>query len=848
MQLPRRAFIIIFVILITSSFSYAQAPLKLNAAEIKQALNKLEVLGTVLHIAAHPDDENSQLIAYMAKERNLRTAYLSMTRGDGGQNLIGTDIREYLGIIRTQELLAARLHDGGEQLFTRMNDFGYSKNPFETFNVWGKDNALADVVWNIRRFKPDVVISRFDTTLVQGGRMHGHHTASARLAMEAFYLANDPSAFPEQLQYVELWQPKTLYWNTYSFGRSFSSPFKEGDEGIFALDLGTYNELLGKSYGEVSAISRTEHKSQSFGSSGSRGENRSLLFLWKGETGAKNDIFSNIDQTWNRVEGGQAVGKLIREANEVFDFENPSTIVPLLMKAREQLLLIEDTYWKKIKLKELDLVIKSAMGLYLEVVARNYSAVPGERVPIYFEAINRSDIDVTLTSIEIPELDRTINISQSLPDNNRLRRNDTLMIGKNTPYSQPYWLVEESELGKYRVNDQMNVGLPENAPALSAVFYLQVDGKPYSYKTGLIHKTTDPVKGEFYRPFIITPPVMASIKEGVLVFPDNEPKMANVVVTSGRDDIKGTIKLALPDGWKSNPAEANYTLSGKNEEQTIAFQVIPPQKQEEAYLGVEATFEGETYDRGFRIIDYDHIPIQTVFPKSNTKVVRVDLKKRGQYIGYIMGSGDVIPESLEQIGYQVTLLDPETITANNLKAFDAVIVGIRAYNVLPRMRMVHPVLMDYVFNGGTVITQYNTSIRNVPLGPYPLEVSRDRVAVEEAEVTVLAPEHPVINGPNKITAKDFEGWVQERGLYFPNKWDDRYTPILSSHDPGEPPRKGGLLATEYGQGNFIYTGYSWFRELPAGVPGAFRIFTNMISIGKDIPEMEPANSLENKKD
>lgn len=835
MQLPKRAFTIIFAILTASTISYAQAPLKMNAAEIKQALNKLEVLGTVLHIAAHPDDENTQLIAYMAKERNLRTAYLSMTRGDGGQNLIGTDIREYLGIIRTQELLAARRHDGGEQLFTRMNDFGYSKNPFETFNVWGKDNALADVVWNIRRFKPDVIISRFDTTLVQGGRMHGHHTASARLAMEAFDLANNPNAFPEQLKYVELWQPKSLYWNTYSFGRSFTSPFKEGDEGIFAVDLGTYNELLGKSYGEVSAISRSEHKSQGFGRTGSRGENRTLMYLWKGEPGTKSDIFSNIDQTWNRVKGGQAVGALIRKANQLFDFENPSTIVPLLMKAREQLMQIEDLYWKELKLKELDLVIKSSMGLYLEVAARNFSAVPGENVPIYFEAINRSDIDVTLTSVEIPELNRTINVNQALLDNSRLRRNDTLLISENMPYSQPYWLVDEAELGRYLVEDQMDVGLPENTPALSAVFNLQVNGKPYSYKTGIIHKTTDRVKGEFYRPFVITPPVMASIKEGVLIFPDNEPKMANVVVTSGRDDIKGTIKLVLPDGWKSNPDQADYTLVGKNQEQTISFQLIPPQKQDEAYIGVEATFEGQTYDRGFKIIDYDHIPIQTVLPKSNTKVVRVDLKKRGEHLGYIMGSGDVIPESLEQIGYQVNIIDPETITADNLKAFDAVIIGIRAYNTLPRMQVIHPILMDYVYNGGTVITQYNTSIRDVPLGPYPLQISRDRVTVEEAEVTILAPDHPIINGPNKITTKDFEGWVQERGLYFPNNWDNRYIPILSSHDPGEPPRKGGLLATEYGQGYFIYTGYSWFRELPAGVPGAFRIFTNMISIGKENP-------------
>lgn len=834
-------------VFIFGNLAKAQAPKKLDAAEIKQALNKLEVLGSVLYVAAHPDDENTRLIAFMANERKLRTAYMAMTRGDGGQNLVGTDIREYLGIIRTQELLAARRQDGGEQFFTRTNDFGFSKDPDETFNTWDKDDALADVVWNIRRFRPDVMIARFDTASAPGGRMHGHHTASARLAMEAFDIANDPKVYPEQLEYVEPWQPKGLYWNTYNFGGDNNGTFS-GQSGYFELDLGTFNELLGKSYDEISAISRSQHKSQGFGSTGRRGELREYVKLWKGKT-PKENMFSDIDQTWGRVQGGKSIGSLIAKANENFNIENPSAIVPELMKARQALLNIKDEYWKNVKLKELDLVIKSAMGLYLEATANNYSAVPGEEITMSYEAVNRSDVSIQLNSVEIPALDVKITPNTSLSYNQKFTQEEKYTIDENLPYSQPYWLKEEASLGMYKVTDQQLRGIAENKAALQAVFNLNIDGIPYQYETDVVYKRNDRVKGEYYRPFVITPPVMADIKESVLVFPDNLPKVVNVVVKSGRSDVKGTVRLNLPQGWKSNPASVNYDLKGKNEELSVEFSVLPPTVPEEAYIGVQATYNGQTYDRGLKVLEYDHIPVQTIFPKSNTKVVRVDIKRTSQYVGYIMGSGDAIPESLEQVGYNVTILDPNSITAESLEAYDAVIVGVRAYNTIERMSVVQPRLMEYVNGGGTVITQYNTSMRNQPaIGPYPFSISRDRVTVEEAGVTILAPDHPIINGPNKITQNDFEGWVQERGLYFPNEWDDKYTPILSSNDPGETPKNGGLIVGQYGEGYFVYTGYSWFRELPAGVSGAFRIFTNMISLGHEKPKSANLNSVENKKE
>ena len=437
----------------------------------------------------------------------------------------------------------------------------------------------------------------------------------------------------------------------------------------------------------------------------------------------------------------------------------------------------------------------------------------------------------------------------SLSYNQKITQEEKYTIDENLPYSQPYWLKEEASLGMYKVTDQQLRGIAENKAALQAVFNLNIDGIPYQYETDVVYKRNDRVKGEYYRPFVITPPVMADIKESVLVFPDNLPKVVNVVVKSGRSDVKGTVRLNLPQGWKSNPASVDYDLKGKNEELSVEFSVLPPTSPEEAYIGVQATYNGQTYDRGLKVLDYDHIPVQTIFPKSNTKVVRVDIKRTSQYVGYIMGSGDAIPESLEQVGYNVTILDPNSITAESLEAYDAVIVGVRAYNTIERMSVVQPRLMEYVNGGGTVITQYNTSMRNQPaIGPYPFSISRDRVTVEEAGVTILSPDHPIINGPNKITQKDFDGWVQERGLYFPNEWDDKYTPILSSNDPGETPKNGGLIVGQYGEGYFVYTGYSWFRELPAGVSGAFRIFTNMISLGHEKPKSANLNSVENKKE
>ncbi len=836
--------LLLCIFLLFAYDAIAQAPKKLNAAEIKQALNKLEVLGTAMYLAAHPDDENTRMIAYLANERNLRTAYLAMTRGDGGQNLIGTEIREYLGIIRTQELLAARRRDGGEQYFTRANDFGFSKDPDETLKIWDEEQVFADVIWNIRKFRPDVIITRFDTARVPGGRMHGHHTASALLAQRAFDAANDPNVFPEQLKWVDPWQPIGLYWNTYNF-RGNSTEDRTGQKEYFPVNLGEYNELLGKSYDEISAISRSQHKSQGFGSTGRRGNLGEYFRHWKGEL-PKQDILEAVDLTWTRVEGGQAIGALISRANDNYDLENPSAIIGDLMEARELISNISDEYWKNVKLKELDLIIKSVLGLYLEVVARDFSGVAGETIEYSVEAINRSNANVKLLDVEFLDYDISKVFGKELPFNIRVQESGQLTLKGED--SQPYWLVDEAALGMYRVDDQSLRGLPENPAAISAHFNLMIEGKPYTWKTDLVFKRNDRVDGEVYRPFVITPQVFVNIEQPVSIFADGESKVVDVVVKSGKDNVTGSLNIDLPEGWRSDINNLPISLKTKGEEKRIRVNVLPPANASEGQVKASFNIGGQVYDRGLKIIDYKHIPIQTIFPKAEAKVVKLELQKKGQYIGYIMGSGDAIPQSLEQVGYTVDILDPNSITDEaSLANYDAVIVGIRAYNTQERMRFIQPWLMEYVQKGGTVIAQYNTSMRNnMELGPYPFSISRDRVTVEEAEVRILAPDHPLIDGPNKITSKDFEGWVQERGLYFPNQWDERYTPILSSNDPGETPKNGGLLVAQYGQGYYVYTGYSWFRELPAGVAGAFRIFTNMISLGQDQPNPTKLQSIENK--
>lgn len=821
----KKIYSVLFSIFFISFSLTAQKPTQPDAADILLKLKKLNFLGTVLYVAAHPDDENTRLIAYMANEKLANTAYLSMTRGDGGQNLIGPEIREALGVIRTQELLSARKIDGGQQFFTRANDFGYSKSPEETQEIWDREAALSDVVWVFRKFQPDVVITRFPT---DGGGGHGHHTTSAIFAHEAFDLAADKSKYADQLAYVDTWQPKRLYLNT---GRWWNPNISADDKGVITVDVGGYNPLVGESYTEMASRSRSQHKSQGFGSTGSRGEQLEFLEFRKGDQ-AKEDVFEGIETSWKRVKGGEAIGKMIEEIIAGYQPQQPYKIVMPLLEVRKAISGISNKHWKEVKLQEVDALIKAALGLYLETSADDYSAAPNTEVLLNIEAINRSTVPVTLKSVAFENIKDTVTTT-TLEGNKEVEFKTTLSIPANTPYSQSYWLKEKGTLGMYRVDDRKLIGKPENGAGVEVTYTLEIAGQELTFTSPVVYKWNDPVDGEKYRPFVITPPVFVNIPESVYIFSDESSRSIELTVKAGSDNISGDVMIELPDGWSSEPEKHTYSLKSKHEEAIFTFKVTPPAGQSEGQLKAVITYEGEKYSKSIITVDYDHIKTQILMPDAASRIVKLDIHKYGETIGYIAGAGDVIPSALREIGYEVWEMKDDEVTPDNLATLDAVVLGIRALNTNERLPYFMDNLLKYVHNGGTLVIQYNTShrLKTDKFAPYPIELSRDRVTDEYAEVKILAPNHPVMNEPNKITQDDFDGWVQERGLYFPGKWDDNYTAILSSNDKGESAKKGGLLVAEYGKGHYVYTGYSWFRELPAGVPGAFRIFVNLVSLG-----------------
>lgn len=829
------------IVLTSIAFIVSAQPQKsYTSSEIYLRLQKLNVLGSVLYIAAHPDDENTRMITFLENEGLVSAAYLSMTRGDGGQNLIGPEIREQLGIIRTQELLAARRRDGGEQFFTRANDFGYSKNAEETQEIWDRDLVLADIVWTYRIFRPDVIITRFPAN---GGGGHGHHTTSAILAVEAFELSGDPSIYSEQLKFVDVWQPERIFTNT---GRWWNTSITSEDEGVVTIDVGQYNPLLGQSYSEIAAVSRSQHKSQGFGSTGSRGEQEEFLELINGGV-VNDDLFEGIDITWNRVKGSGNISSKISNIVSGFIIDNPEQSISALLEVRKIISQLEDPFWVPKKLLEIDELIRMCGGLYLEVVASQYYVVPDQELNLRVEVTNRSGIQTRLKMISVENIIESYNLD--LPGNNSEFVELNVKLPVDKPISNPYWLNHTGSLGMYIVNNQKLIGKPENDPAIQAELVIEIDGTLLNYRIPVVYKWNDRVKGELRRRVEVIPPVLIQIENSVVIFPSSNPKKIDVKVTAGKVDITPKVQLNLPPNWKSEPVHQMVSMHERLETKTVSFMVSPPDQQEEFNLVATAELEGRKYDRGISTISYDHIPIQTLFPEANSKLVRLDIRKRGATIGYIMGAGDAMPASLEQIGYNVWEMNIDDISPENLAGLDAVIMGIRALNTHPELKNNKETLLNYVNSGGTLIYQYNTSrgIDWEDFAPYEIgftgRSSDSRVSVEEAEITILKPNNEVLNSPNKITSKDFEGWVQERGLYFPSTWSGEYEAILSSHDPGEDPKNGGLLVARYGDGYFVYTGYAWFRQLPAGVPGAFRLFANIISLGnKEKPDKTALNS------
>lgn len=812
---------------IFSHLLHAQSPYT-SSSDILQKLQTLNTVGSVLYIAAHPDDENTRLIPYLTYERKLRTGYLSLTRGDGGQNLIGKEQGEPLGLIRTHELLAARKIDGAEQYFTRANDFGFSKNPEETFAIWNKDSILADVVWVIRNFKPDVIISRFPTT-GEGG--HGHHTASAILAVEAFEAAADPSRFPEQLKYTSVWQAKRLFWNTFNFGgNNTTSPDQ------LKIDIGGFNQLLGKSYGEIASDNRSMHKSQGFGTAKTRGTNIEYFKQLKGDV-AKNDLFEGIDVSWNRFPPTVKFKKLLDQTQKRFDPLKPDLILPDLIAVYKQLQQVDEKEpvvkcWKIQKLKETETLLLASSGLWMEAYASEYSANPGREINITAQIINRNPNAIKLNSIRYMQQDSATALMLKPNELYTFKHKETLPGG--FPYSNPYWLNEEHSNGTFLIRDQQLIGKAQNDPSVTVRFNLSILDLNLNIERPVVYKFTDPAKGELYRPLEILPPVTLNLDDKVYAFTDTTPKKIQVLIRSTVEKISGTLQWTVPECWRVTCAKPNFKLDAKGSETFIELTVRAGANCINGKISFAVKLENGTYSAGIQRMEYDHIPSQFILSEAKANILFINLKTAGKNIGYIPGAGDDVVSCLRQIGYTVTILDDELLNTTRLSQFNAIVTGVRAYNTNNRLQAHYEKLMTYVKEGGNLIVQYNTNNRIGPLvakiGPYPFTISRDRITDENAEVRILNAQHPVLNMPNKITASDFENWVQERGIYSATELDKNYETVLSMNDPNEKPIDGSLIITKYGRGNFVYTGLVFFRELPAGVPGAYRLFVNLLSI------------------
>ena len=846
-----------------------------STGDIELALRKLDELGTVLMVGAHPDDERTNVLAYFARGRNMRAAYLSVTRGEGGQNLIGAEQGDELGVIRTQELLAARRIDGAEQFFTRAIDFGFSKTPVETIAKWGHDNVLSDIVWVIRRYRPDAVILVFSGTPSDG---HGHHQASAILGKEAFEAAGDPARFPEQLKYVKPWHASKLVTaGNLGGGRGGAAGAagagrgggrggqgRGGGRGGAAapgaaetpapppmppvappaqISTAGFSPYLGYSFDQLAAMSRSQHRSQGFGNTGNGGGGGGGR--GPGQNGAPaaaaatpppvpappaRDLFEDIDHSWNRLPGGAAVDALLGQAIREFEPEHPEKTIPLLAKARPAIAAIDDPL-ARIKLAELDELIAKCAGIWAEALAAQAEATPGSKVRVTVNVYPRLPVETTVESVQPEGKWRGPVVAKFEPrQGGGVTANIDLDIPADQPYSQPYWLEKPAVAGRYTVDNQMLAGLADT-PVEELRIHATVAGTPIELIRRIENHSTDRAEAERVRPITVVPPVSVNLSSGVAIFPSTNTRRLQAIVRAEVANAEGELRVEAPAGWSVAPRSLPFKMVAAGEERELSFNVTPPKGEGTGSLRFTAVSGAHQIAVGMETISYPHIPVEVLFPRSEVKLVRADVHVDARNIGYIMGAGDEVPDALRQLGLEVTMLNEADLVKGDLGRFDAIVAGVRAYNVRADLRANQARLMDYVNRGGTYVVQYmSAGAQNI--GPYKITIPAGnayRVTVEEAPVAFPHPDSRLLQAPNHITAKDFEGWVQERGLLYPTEWDPHYETVLASGDPGEKPLEGGELWTHYGKGVYIFSSYVWFRELPAGVPGAYRLFANMLS-------------------
>ncbi len=800
-------------------FGSASTHAETGAGELAHGLDRLATTGRVLYIAAHPDDENTRLLTYLANIRHLDVAYLSMTRGGGGQNLIGSEQGVLLDVIRTEELLAARRIDGARQFFTRMRDFGYSKTPDETLTLWKHDEALADVVWVIRTFQPDVIITRFS----EAPPNHGHHTASAILAREAFEAAADPKRFPEQLQHgVKAWRTDRLFRNHSMWGRTPTPPPKDA----IALDVGPYDPRLGLSMGELAARSRSQHKSQGFGVPEQRGENLEYFVHLAGRAATK-DLFEGLDLGWTRF--GAVAGpyvKAIAAAQQALDRDRPARAIAAMIGAQRALDKLPDDARTRDARRAFDELLAATAGLFVRATASSAVAAPGDKLDVSLELVARGAA-VTVKRIEVGNA-TPIAADTALGIAEKKLVSAAVAIPVTTKPTFAYWLDAPAQSGHYVVTDPRAVGAPLGPPPLSATIDVAIGGRIVRLTRPVVHVWTDPVQGERVRPFTVVPPATVTPLRDAVLAPGRAGPL-EVRVRAGRAGLTATVELALPPGWTAKPASHNVSLAKTGDEVTVRFDVKPRAKATAGDATPIVRVGESTWSVREDVIDYPHIPMQVVLRPASVRLVPIALQVPAVRIGYVRGSGDSIPSDLVHVGFKLDELDDETLRSGDLGSYGTIVLGIRAHNTRPAVVRSHARLVDFVKRGGTLVVQYTTLGDTGPLGPFALEIGRDRITDETAAPTFLDPKHVILKRPHTIAKSDFDGWVQERGIYFATKWDKQYTPLLRFADPGEGPLDGALLVGQHGKGRYIYTGLAFFRQLPAGVPGAYRLFANLVA-------------------
>ena len=804
--------LLVFLAAVGISFEPLVAQPDLSGApQILTSLNRLRDTGSILMIAAHPDDESTALLAYFSRGRHLRTAYLSLTRGEGGQNLIGAEQGPLLGVIRTQELLAARRIDGAEQYFSRAIDFGFTRTADEAIETWGRNDVLSDIVWVIRKFQPDVIVLRWTGTPADG---HGHHQASAILSREAVRAAADPHRYPDQLKFVEPWQTRRVV--VYHGGKP--------EKNAISIDVGEFNPVLGHSYDEIAGMSRSMHRSQGQGSAEPHGTDVVYLIPDTGPPATK-DLFEDIDTSWRRMKGGDEIARFLDEAAAGFDPVHPEKSIPALMKARPLIAALHRP------LSELDETVAMCAGLWLDAEADRDAVVAGSAVKINAVAVSRSHVPVVLLKAELvgyPGESRSVDLTYNHPVKQLIVRK----FPPSQPPSQPYWLQEPPHGSLYSVSRQELIGLADSPPLLQIAFHLKINDQEIEITRPVLNRYVDHIVGERTRPLAVVPAVTLKLSNAVSVFPDERSKNVEVEVQAQEPNASGEVSPRTPSGWTVEPKSAPFHLRQALDQTVLSFRVTPPKADGRGELRIgESTMS---------VIDYPHIPLERVLAQAKTELVRADIRTLAHVIGYVVGTGDQVPEALRQIGCEVTLLDANALATGDLSRYDAIVTGVRAFNVRADLNANRDRLFEYVKNGGTLVVQYNTlssaglegadnSVGD-RIGPYPMKITHDRVTQENAPVDMIA--SPLLQSPNRITEKDFAGWVQERGLYFAGQWDRRYQSLFESHDAGQKALPGGALYARYGRGAYVFSAYSWFRQLPAGVPGAFRIFANLLSAGK----------------